>query len=157
MAQISRSALLMYSADEMYHLVNNVSAYPDEDVFRTTLERGKIKVSHDCLESRELSVNQTYLLRKKFNQVEVYETSDIQSYSSWKSGNIVLRNQLFTVILRKLERSHNVTFDIQNHDFDGYRYTGTFTTDDDINTILGVINLSTPFEFEVQTGTIIIR
>ena len=29
MAQVSRSALLMYSADEMYHLVNNVSAYPE--------------------------------------------------------------------------------------------------------------------------------
>lgn len=29
MAEVSRSALLMYSADEMYQLVNDVSAYPD--------------------------------------------------------------------------------------------------------------------------------
>jgi len=28
MAEVSRSALLMYSADEMYNLVNDVSAYP---------------------------------------------------------------------------------------------------------------------------------
>ncbi len=29
MAQVSRSALLMYSADEMYQLVNDVNAYPE--------------------------------------------------------------------------------------------------------------------------------
>ena len=29
MAEVSRSALLMYSADEMYRLVNDVHAYPD--------------------------------------------------------------------------------------------------------------------------------
>ena len=29
MAEVSRSALLMYSADEMYQLVNDVSAYPE--------------------------------------------------------------------------------------------------------------------------------
>jgi ribosome-associated toxin RatA of RatAB toxin-antitoxin module len=29
MAQVSRSALLMYSAQEMYQLVNNVDAYPE--------------------------------------------------------------------------------------------------------------------------------
>lgn len=29
MAEVSRSALLMYSADEMYRLVNDVSAYPE--------------------------------------------------------------------------------------------------------------------------------
>ena len=29
MAQVSRSALLMYSAEEMYQLVNDVTAYPD--------------------------------------------------------------------------------------------------------------------------------
>ncbi len=29
MAEVSRSVLLMYSADEMYKLVNDVSAYPD--------------------------------------------------------------------------------------------------------------------------------
>jgi len=29
MAQVSRSALLMYSANEMYQLVNDVNAYPD--------------------------------------------------------------------------------------------------------------------------------
>ncbi|WP_413699252.1 SRPBCC family protein [Psychromonas sp. KJ10-10] len=29
MAEVSRSALLMYSADEMYQLVNDVNAYPE--------------------------------------------------------------------------------------------------------------------------------
>ena len=29
MAQVSRSALLMYSAQEMYQLVNDVDAYPE--------------------------------------------------------------------------------------------------------------------------------
>ncbi|MBC8319377.1 MAG: FecR family protein [Bacteroidetes bacterium] len=135
----------------------NVYAYPNENIFMTSLERGKISVSRHDKEIVELKVNQTYLLKKDCNKSEITEISNIQSYSSWKEGKIVFRNQQFTEILRKLERSHNVIFDLQKNEVEDIKYTGTFTSEDDITTILGVIMLTTPFEYEILKDTIIIK
>lgn len=60
MAEVSRSALLMYSADEMYQLVNDVNAYPEflsgcvgadvlsssDQIMRAALKVSKAGISH---------------------------------------------------------------------------------------------------------------
>ena len=135
----------------------NIYAYPNENIFRASLERGKILVSHNNENTVELKVNQTYLFIKNSKQSKIFETANVQSYSSWKDGKIVFRNQPFTDILRKLERSHNVTFSLQNKEVENCKYTGTFTTKDDINTILGVIKLTTPFEYKIVNDIVIIK
>ncbi len=135
----------------------NVYAYPNENIFRASLERGKISVSYNNEEAVELEVNQTYLLIRNSKQTKIFESANIQSYSSWKDGKIMFRNQRFTDILRKLERSHNVIFNLQNKEVENCKYTGTFTTDDDINTILGVIKYTTPFEYKILNDTIVIK
>lgn len=137
--------------------VFNVFAYSNENIFRASLERGKISVSHNDDETIELEVNQTYLLTIDNNKTEILESENVQSYSSWKDGKIVVRNLQFNDIMRKLERSHNVIFDLQNEKIENCRFTGTFTTDDDINTILQVIKLTTLFDYEIVKDTVIIK
>lgn len=135
----------------------NVYAYSNENIFRASLERGKISVSHNNEETVELRVNQTYLLLRNSNESKIFETSNVQSFSSWKEGKIIFRNLQFTAILRKLERSHNVIFNLQNKEVGNCKYTGTFTTEDDINTILRVMKLTTLFEYEIVNDTVIIK
>ena len=77
MAEVSRSALLMYSADEMYRLVNDVSAYPEflpgcvatnvlsfsEDVMRAAVKVSKAGISqtftteNTLVEGRSIAMN----------------------------------------------------------------------------------------------------
>lgn len=135
----------------------NVFAYPNENIFRTSLERGKVSVSHNNKEAVELKVNQTYFLLKNSQQSKICETEDIQSYSSWKEGKTAFKNQPFSVILRKLERSHNVVFVIQNQRVADCKYTGAFSIGDDINSILEVIKLPTAFEYEIVNDSVIIK
>jgi len=135
----------------------DVFAYPNENIYRASLERGKISVSHNSEKAIELKVNQNYQLLRNSNQAKIFETKNVQSYSSWKEGKIVFRNQRFTDILRKLERSHNVIFNLQNKKVENCKYTGTFTTDDEINTILDVIKYTTLFEYEIVKDTVIIK
>jgi ferric-dicitrate binding protein FerR (iron transport regulator) len=136
----------------------NIYAYPNEDIYRASLERGKILISHkDENKEYELKVNQSYLLLRGSNQSKIFETKSIETYSSWKNGNIDFKNQSFTNILRVLERTHNIVFILQNHNLGNCKYTGNFNTKDDINTILGVIKLPTPFEYEIHNDTIIIN
>lgn len=54
MAKVSRSALLMYSADEMYQLVNDVSAYPD---FLPGCVASKILVEEDNMMRASVTVS----------------------------------------------------------------------------------------------------
>ncbi len=137
--------------------VFNVYAHNKENIFRTSLEQGKISISHNAEKSVELKANQTYLLLRNSNESKVFETLNVESFSSWKEGEVVFRNIQFTAILRKLERSHNVTFDLQNKEVGMSRFTGTFTTDEDISTILGIIKLTTYFEYEIVKDTVIIK
>lgn len=135
----------------------NVYAYHNENVFIASLERGKISVSHNNEKAVELKANQSYLFIKDSNKSKIVETSNIESYSAWKDGKLVFRNQRFIDILQKLERSHNMVMSLQNKEVGNCRYTGTFYYEDDITTILDVIKLPTPFDYEVLGDTIIIK
>lgn len=137
--------------------VFNVYAHNSENIFRTSLEHGSISISHFDEEIVELKVNQTYQLLRNSNEATVFETTDVGSFSSWKEGEIVFSNLEFNYILRKLERSHNVTFVLQNNEVGSSRFTGKFTTNEDINTILGIIKLTTNFEYEIVGNTVIIK
>lgn len=135
----------------------NVHAYPNENTFRTSLERGKISVSHCDEKAVELQENQTYFFLKDSNKAKICDTENTESFSSWKDGKTVFRNQTFTEILLKLERSHNVTFNLLNENVADIKFTGNFSTKDDINTILKVIKLSMAFDYEISNDTIIIK
>ncbi|NPD47414.1 FecR family protein [Lentimicrobium sp. S6] len=135
----------------------NVYAYPNENVFRTSLERGSISLSYHHGAEIELKVNQTYILHKNTQEIKLVETDNIEIYSAWKDGEIVFKNQKFTEILKTLERTHNLTFILQNKNVGKCNYTGCFTTEDDINSILAVIKLPTPFEYEIHNDTVIIK
>jgi len=135
----------------------NICAYPDENIFKTTLERGKITVSHNNEKAVELGVNQTYIFIKDINKQEIVETNNIETYSAWKDGVLVFQNQKFDCILRKLERSHNVIFNIKNTEVENCKYTGTFSAKADIVSILDIMKLPTHFKYEILADTIIVK
>lgn len=135
----------------------NIDAYPNDNIYRVTLERGLISVSDNNGKAVNLKENQTYLLNNSTNQSKVFETKNIKSYSAWKDGEIIFRDELFTDILRDLERTYNVTFILQNKKIVNFRYTGSFTKKEKISFILNVIKLTTPFQYKVLNDTIVIK
>lgn len=135
----------------------NVKAYPDGNIHQTSLERGKIMISNQNQESHVLNPKQTYLLIRDINSSKVFKTENVEAYSSWTKGKIILRNHRFIDITKDLERSHNVIFDIQNKQIINSRYTGEFSREDDIGKILEIISLTSHFEFEIDRDTIIIK
>jgi hypothetical protein len=81
----------------------------------------------------------------------------VEEHSSSTNGWIILRNQPFSEIVKDRERSHKVTFNIQNKQIISSRYTGQFSREDDIGKILKIIRLTSHFEFEIARNTIIIK
>ncbi|WP_372882478.1 SRPBCC family protein [Psychromonas sp.] len=76
MAQVSRSALLMYSAEEMYQLVNDVTAYPEflpgcvdanilaanKNTMRASVKVAKAGISHSFTTENILVNGQSILM-----------------------------------------------------------------------------------------------
>ncbi|MCK5134941.1 MAG: FecR family protein [Bacteroidales bacterium] len=135
----------------------NVKAYPDGNIHQISLERGKILISDQNQETYALNPNQTYLLIRNIKSSKAFKTKNVEEYSSWTQGKIILRNHCLSDIAKDLERSHEVIFDIQNKQILRSRYTGEFSRDDDIRKILGIIRLTSPFDFEIAGDTIIIK
>lgn len=135
----------------------NVKAYPDGNIHQISLERGKILISDQNQETYALDPNQTYLLIRNINSSKAFKTKNVEEYSSWTKGKIILRNHRFSDIAKDLERSHEVKFDIQNKQILCSRYTGNFSRDDDIRKILEIISLTSHFNFEITGDTIIIK
>lgn len=135
----------------------NVKAYPDGNIHQISLERGKILISDQNQETYALDPNQTYLLIRDIHSSKAFKTENVEEYSSWTNGKIILRNQCFGDIAKDLERSHTVKFDIQNKQILCCRYTGEFSRDDDIRKILEIISLASHFDFEIARDTIIVK
>jgi len=76
MAQVSRSALLMYSAEEMYQLVNDVDAYPvflpgckatellsnEPELMKASVTVSKAGISQTFITENTLSKNQSIIM-----------------------------------------------------------------------------------------------
>ena len=135
----------------------NVKAYPDGNIHQISLERGKILICDQKQESYALNPNQTYLLIRDIHSSKAFKTENVEEYSSWTKGKIILRNHCFGDIAKDLERSHKVKFDIQNKQVLCCRYTGEFSRDDDIRKILEIISLASHFDFEIAKDTVIIK
>lgn len=135
----------------------NVQAYKEEKNHMVSLERGKVSIGRPDETPAILAPNQSWLLLRNKKTVKVYKSDNITAQSSWRRGKIVFKNQRFADIIRRLERSHNVTFKVENQDILNSRYTGEFSMDEDIPTILKIINLTAPFTYNIENNTIIIR
>jgi len=107
----------------------DVMAYPNEGIVRTTLVRGKVKVSMPNTASEIIKPGQAcfYSVYSENAQVKYVNTEE---YTSWKEGQIHFKNETLENIARNLERKYNVTIVIENQMIAKERYTGEFIKED---------------------------
>ena len=72
MAKVSRSALLMYSADEMYQLVNNISAYPQflPGCIEASILSQHDDVLHASVQVSKAGITQTFTTKNKLSEAK---------------------------------------------------------------------------------------
>ncbi len=134
----------------------DVMAYADEEVIRTTLVRGKVKVKISNKESEYLEPGQAcfYSVYSKKAQVKHVNTEE---YTSWREGQIRFNNETFENIARNLERKFNVLIIIENKMLAKERYTGEFMKEDSLKKIFEIFNLTTEFDYKINGDTITIK
>ncbi|HDR89441.1 MAG TPA: FecR family protein [Bacteroidetes bacterium] len=78
--------------------------------------------------------------------VEFEYKEDIDKYTSWKEGKLVLRNDPMPILLKRIERWYHVKFNIVDEGINEYSYWATFEQEN-LNRVLDLLSLTGPIKF----------
>ena len=131
----------------------DVNAYSDEDVVEVTLETGKVVVSGTKPGQRqslltEMVPGEQVHIRKADLRVEKKRVEDPVSYTAWKDGKLIFRNDPMDQVVRKLGRWYNVRFYLQERKLQDYRYHATFQYES-LDEVLKLIKLTSPVDYKI--------
>jgi len=80
-------------------------------------------------------------------KIEFQYEKDIEQYSSWKDGMLVLRNDPMPVLLKRIERWYHVKFNVLDKGINEYTYWATFEQEN-LEEVLELLSLTGPIAFK---------
>lgn len=106
----------------------NVSAYGDDDLVATVLERGHVNVVTP--EKQTLMMNPgEQIIYKKVTHAYECRRIDVYEKTAWKDGKMVFRDTPLEDILKQLGRHFNAEITYNNHSGRHLNYRATFRTE----------------------------
>ncbi|GAA4888652.1 hypothetical protein GCM10023311_10750 [Flaviramulus aquimarinus] len=134
----------------------NINAYPDNKFTETVLVEGLVSIYERSNKEANTLLAPNY--KATWNQVtKIFdiENVDVNMYTAWTKGEIVFRDASFAKITKTLERSYNVKI-INNDGFlADQKFTGTINIREfDIDNILELLQIDTPFEYTRQENMV---
>jgi len=134
----------------------NISSYDTDDEIVTTLIEGSVNVFETRTPENGINLTPSFQANynkfgNKFRKAKV----DTDIYTAWMQNRLVIDHLKFSEILVKLERKYSVKFVNNSESLDNEIYNGEFL-DEDIESVLKTISLSTPFSYEVNQNIITI-
>ncbi len=134
----------------------NISSYETDDFIATTLIEGAINVYETRMPENGMLLTPDFQAKydtfgNHFSKSKV----DTEVYTAWRQGRLVIDNLKFSEILVKLERRYFVKFVNKAEGLNDGIYKGEFI-DEDIESVLETMALSTPFTYEINQNIITI-
>jgi len=134
----------------------NISAYADDPEIKTTLVEGKVKVAlagsttdrspiTDHRPPITLSPGEQSTVRARLpgqGAVIGVQQVDVNQYTAWKDGLIILNNADIATVVRQLERWYDVTFEVASWP-EGLRLEGELPRNTKLSGIIDALQLNT--------------
>jgi ferric-dicitrate binding protein FerR (iron transport regulator) len=146
----------------------NVRDYPDDVQLATSLIKGKVEVTikgpagrtfilkpSDKLIIDKGLIEDIKTMEKAFQLKPVTQLDSVIAETSWVSNKMVYSNKPFPDIIKDLERQFDVSIQLSNEAIKKYRYTGDFE-ENNIDDILGILQIIKPFHYKTEGKTITI-
>jgi len=126
----------------------NVIAYPEKDLFETSLIRGSIEVVSDYTDEKVVLTpnNKVKSSGGKFIVSELVTHDQFL----WKKGIMSFDNEGVIEIMEKLEYYYGVKINVKNENLLENRYTGKFWTKDGVEHVLKVLQLRHKFSYTID-------
>lgn len=134
----------------------NISSYDTDDYIATTLVEGSVNVYETRTPKNGVTLRPSFQANyQKFGNRFSKDLVDPDIFTSWMSNRLVIDNLKFSEILVKLERKYFVKFINKAEHLNNEVFKGEFV-DEDIESVLETISLSTPFNYEINQNIITI-
>lgn len=133
----------------------NVSSYIEDATVKTTLVEGEVEVNEGDSENflqltpsyqAIFNKNKKGLLKKKVNTL---------LYTSWMDKKIVLENESFAEVSKRIERTYNVSIINHNKELNNTHFTGEFDVEN-IEEIFRTFSETLKFKYDIKDKNIII-
>ena len=136
----------------------NVTAYQGEAEVVTTLVEGKIALHLNGDQSPQtiLMPNQQVVFNKNSKNL-MFETVNPELYTSWVNGYYKFENTSFDQIAKHFERVYGKAIRFENETLKTLCFTGTFLQEQDMETVLGLLQEIGNFHYIIQKEQIIIK
>jgi len=134
----------------------NISSYETDKSITTTLVEGSVRVYETRTPENSMRLNPSFQANydkfgNNFNKAKV----DTNIYTAWMQNRMVIDHLKFSEILVKLERKYAVKFVNKAESLNNKTFKGEFE-DENIESILKTISLSTSFNYEINQNVITI-
>ncbi len=143
---------------EVYGTSFNVFAYKSDQNFETVLVEGSIALFEpdaNWFDKPEvvLEPNQLYVLNKKTNR-SYLKTVDVEYYTSWIDGKLLLDQMTMGKLAVTLQRLYNVNIIFSDKSIENYKITGKLNLYDNIDITMGVVGNTIPFYYKIEGNNI---
>jgi ferric-dicitrate binding protein FerR (iron transport regulator) len=138
----------------------NVSAYSDEDQFRTTLVEGKVsvelKAEEDAL-SKSLVLEPDHQAIYNRSESEILEVEVIAAqYTSWMRGKLEFHNESLEQVMKRLARWYDFEYDFENPEARDFHFSARLDKAENISTIMEMLEMTTDIKFELRDQKIVV-
>ncbi|MEZ4968456.1 MAG: FecR family protein [Flavobacteriaceae bacterium] len=134
----------------------NVKSYPEDGNIETTLIKGKVRIMEQNLSKEvDLSPSEKAIYHKVENEV-VIEGVDPNRFTSWKEGVLIYDETPMSQVIKDLERTYNVIFEVESNTILNYKYKGIFDNLT-IDRVLKMFELSSPITCYMINNKIILK
>lgn len=137
----------------------NISSYQEDSNISTVLVEGSVEL-FDSKKPMETSLLVPGYMAawNKFDKKISMNKVDVNLYTGWMDGKMVFRRVSFKNMIKKLERSYNVSISSNNEVLNNEIFSATFHVDiENIEKVLEYINLQQPFTYTIKEKQITIN
>lgn len=131
----------------------NVNAYADEEIIRTSLFEGSVKITKGS-ESNFLKPGQQGILDKEKDKIKISK-ADMNEVMAWKNGLFQFEGSDITTIMREIGRWYDVEV-IYEDKIPVRRFDGKISRKADLSEVLEILKLSN-VKFSVEGKKIIVQ
>jgi len=117
----------------------DVSSYPDESYFKTTLISGSVRVQqNDNPADYILKISEQFVYDKS-NEQRTIAKVDLYEATAWQRGELVFRGSTIREVLNVLERKYAVSFQYKSNVFNEDKYNFRFRKESSLSDIMDII------------------
>jgi len=137
----------------------NISSYQEDANVRTVLVEGSVSIRNSLVQNEGMILKPGYMGSwNKTSNISNIKEVEIDLYTGWIKGELIFRKSSFTNMIKKLERSYNVSIENNNLLLNDKKFNASFSVNiENIENVLQSLNKIHPFQYRINDQEIIIN